>query len=154
MKLQVVHFGRITQAGYIAVAAEYTKRLNAFCKAEDIELKLDLHGRDKRNSTLRDDPIYKKQDGEYVIALDERGKSFTSVQFADRIQSRIDDPRIKKLTFLIGPPYGFDEVSKKASDELWSLSSMTIPSDLAWLMVWEQVYRSFTIMKGLPYHHD
>jgi 23S rRNA (pseudouridine1915-N3)-methyltransferase len=154
MKLQVVHFGRITQAGYIPTASDYIKRLNSFCKSEDIELKLDVQGRDKRSSTLREDAIYKKQDGEYVVALDERGKSYNSVQLSDRIQLRIDDPRIKKLTFLIGPPYGFDEASKTACDELWSLSSLTIPSDMAWLMVWEQLYRAFTIMKGLPYHHD
>lgn len=154
MKIQVVHFGRIVQSDFIVVAGDYKKRLSIFCKVEDVELKIDPHGRDKRSHQKSVEPIYKAAPGDFVVALDERGKAWTSIQFAQKLQVWTDDPRIKTLVFVIGPPYGFDDISKTSADELWSLSTLTVPSDLAWLMVWEQLYRAQTILKGMPYHHD
>lgn len=154
MKIQIIHCGRIAQTNLLPIVSEYKKRLSAFCKVEDIELKIDPQGRDKRSSQKQSDPIFKPNPGDYIIALDERGKSWTSQEFAQKIQTCIDNPRIKSLVFVVGPPYGFDDASKAAANELWSVSAMTVPSDLAWVLVWEQVYRGMTILKGLPYHHD
>lgn len=154
MKLQIIHCGRIAQSDLLPLVAEYKKRLGAFCKVEDIELKIDPSGRDKRTAQKQQDPIYKPSAGDFVLALDERGKQHTSQEFATKLQTWTDDPRIKNLVIIVGPPFGFDVASKAVANELWSLSSMTIPSDLAWLLVWEQVYRAFTILKGMPYHHD
>lgn len=154
MKIQIIHCGRIAQTDLLPIVAEYRKRLGAFCKVEDIELRLDPSGRDKRTAQKQQDPIYKPSPGDFVVALDERGKTYTSQAFATKLQTWIDDPRIKNLVIIIGPPFGFDNASKNIAHELWSLSAMTIPSDLAWLLVWEQMYRAFTILKGMPYHHD
>ena len=154
MKIQIIHCGRIAQSDLLPLVAEYKKRLSAFCKIEDIELKIDPAGRDKRTAQKQQDPIYKPNAGDFVLALDERGKQHTSQEFAAKLQTWTDDPRIKTLVIIIGPPFGFDIASKSVANELWSLSSMTIPSDLAWLLVWEQVYRAHTILKGMPYHHD
>lgn len=154
MKIQVIHCGRIVQSDLLPLVAEYRKRLGGFCKVDDVELKIDPTGRDKRSTQKSQDPIYQPRPGDFVIALDENGKSWSSKQIATKLQTWTDDPRIKNLVFIIGPPFGFDEVSKKVADELWCLSPMTIPSDLAWLLVWEQLYRAYTILKGLPYHHE
>lgn len=154
MKIQIIHCGRIAQSDLLPIVAEYRKRLGAFCKVEDIELKIDPAGRDKRTSQKQNEPIYRTNPGDFVVALDERGKNYSSQDFAAKLQLWIDDPRIKTLVVIVGPPYGFDAASKNSANELWSLSPMTIPSDLAWLLVWEQLYRAFTILKGMPYHHD
>lgn len=154
MKIQVIHCGRIAQTKLIPLASEYQKRISAFCKIEDVELKIDPAGRDKRTSQKSAVPIFKSTPGDHVILLDERGSSWTSQQFSKKLQTYTDDPRIKNLIFVIGPPYGFDDISRQAAQETWAISAMTIPSDLAWLLVWEQIYRGYTILKGMPYHHD
>ena len=154
MKIQIIHCGRVAQTDLLPVVADYKKRLGGFVRVEDIQLKMDTTGRDKRHALKSVEPILKPAPGDFIVALDERGKSWTSTDFSQKIQAWIDDPRIKNLIFLVGPPYGFDEASKRVAHERWSLSSLTIPSDMAWLLVWEQVYRAFTILKGMPYHHD
>ncbi len=153
MKIQVVRTGKLSQNSLVPLASEYRKRLGSFIKAEDVEIKADAN-RDKRNSNKNQDPLYSPEPGEFLVLLDERGRHFDSQAFARQIQSWIDDPQIKVLTFLIGPPYGFDDATRAAAKSTWSLSSLTMPSDLAWLMCWEQLYRAMTILKGMPYHHD
>ena len=153
MKIQVIRCGKVAHSDLLPLVADYRKRLQPFCKTEDIEVKVDPMGRDKRASSKATPPIYQPRTGDYLIALDERGPVLSTSLFAKKIQTMTDDPRIKNLIFLIGPPYGFDETSKKAAHELWSLSPLTIPSDFAWLLAWEQIYRAQTILKGMPYHH-
>lgn len=153
VRLQVIRTGKVAQSGLIPIARDYRKRLGAFVKADELELKADA-GRDKRNSGKNAEPLYSPAAGEFLILLDERGKQWTSQQLAAKLQGWIDDPRIKTLSFLIGPPYGFDDATRAAGFETWSLSVMTIPSDFAWTLVWEQLYRAMTILKGMPYHHD
>lgn len=153
MKVQVVRCGKLSQVSLLAVAAEYRKRLGAYFRTEDIEIKVDP-SRDKRNPSKFKDSLYVPNPGEFLVLLDERGQSLDSQSFSRNFQSWIDDPSIKVLTFLIGPPYGFDDATRAAARVTWSLSPMTIPSDLAWLLCWEQIYRAVTIIKGTPYHHD
>lgn len=153
MKIQVIRTGKLSQTSLVPLASEYRKRLSLFIKADDLEIKADAK-RDKRNAAKSKDPIYTPEPGEFLILLDERGRQFDSQNFASQLQSWTDDPSIKVLTFLIGPPYGFDDATRSAAKLTWSLSALTIPSDLAWLMCWEQIYRAMTILKGMPYHHD
>jgi 23S rRNA (pseudouridine1915-N3)-methyltransferase len=153
VKLQVIRTGKVSQSSMAPIAADYRKRLGAFLRAEEVEIKSDA-SRDKRNSAKNSQPLYTASPGEYLVLLDERGKQFSSQQLAKSMQGWLDDPRIKTLSFLIGPPYGFDDATRASAAETWSLSAMTIPSDFAWLLVWEQLYRVMTILKGMPYHHD
>lgn len=153
MKIQVARIGRNSQSHLVPIVGEYRKRLSAFVKTDELEIKSDRQ-RDKRSLSKAIDPIYQPGNGEFLVLLDERGRRFDSTGFAKSLSSWIDNPRIKVLTFLIGPPYGFDEATRKVASDTWSLSDLTIPSDLAWLMVWEQLYRAMTILKGMPYHHD
>lgn len=90
---------------------------------------------------------------DYVILLDEAGQKKTSREFAGLIE-KIQLQTYKKVIFIIGGAYGFSNELKKVSNTHLSLSSMTFPHDLVRVVFLEQLYRAFTIIKGLPYHHD
>jgi 23S rRNA (pseudouridine1915-N3)-methyltransferase len=153
VKLQLIRTGKNAHQGLTPLVADYKKRLSAFVRVDELELKAE-QGRDKRTSQKSETPIYSPGPGETLILLDERGKQWTSQAFAAQLQAWIDDPRVKTLTVLAGPPYGFDDATRAVAAGSWSLSPLTLPSDFAWLLAWEQIYRAFTILKGMPYHHD
>jgi ribosomal RNA large subunit methyltransferase H len=89
----------------------------------------------------------------HLILLDERGKEFTSVAFADELQKKMN-VGIKQLIFVIGGPYGFSkEVYDRANGKL-SLSKLTFSHQMIRLFFVEQLYRAFTILKNEPYHHQ
>lgn len=90
---------------------------------------------------------------DYVILLDERGKEFTSREFAAYIDKRMLS-LAGNLVFVIGGPYGFSqEVYDRANDKI-SLSRMTLTHEMVRLFFVEQLYRAMTILRGEPYHHD
>ena len=105
----------------------------------------------------------KEKEGELILSrlaaskelhlFDERGKSYTSKEFAAFLQKKMASG-IKELVLVIGGPYGFsDKVYQQASSSV-SLSSMTFSHQLARLLCAEQLYRAFTILNGEPYHHE
>ena len=88
---------------------------------------------------------------DHMILLDERGKEFNSISFAEHINSL--EGRVNQLLFVIGGPYGFSESVYKRADARLSLSKLTFSHQLVRLLFMEQLYRAFTILKGEPYHH-
>jgi len=92
------------------------------------------------------------QAGDDCILLDERGKEFTSMQFASYLERKIQSaPR--RLVFVIGGPYGFSEEVYEQSFERLSLSKMTFSHQMIRPFLAEQLYRAMTIMRGEAYHH-
>jgi 23S rRNA (pseudouridine1915-N3)-methyltransferase len=89
---------------------------------------------------------------DYLIALDERGKSLSSPGLAEFIQKRGNEST-KNLVFLIGGAFGLDEAVLKRANFQWSLSSLVFPHQLVRLILAEQVYRACTILKNEKYHH-
>lgn len=90
---------------------------------------------------------------DFVVLLDERGKEFTSREFASYIDRRMVS-LAGNLVFVVGGPYGFSEaVYNRANDKL-SLSRMTFSHEMVRLFFVEQLYRAMTILRGEPYHHD
>lgn len=88
-----------------------------------------------------------------VILMDEHGKEYTSVNFADLLQKKISYEG-KDIVFVIGGAYGFsEEVYKRANSKI-SLSKMTFSHQMVRAIFAEQLYRAFTIMRGEPYHHE
>jgi 23S rRNA (pseudouridine1915-N3)-methyltransferase len=87
-----------------------------------------------------------------VILLDEKGPQFTSVQFANKFEAWRQGSH-KRLVFVIGSAYGFDQKVYDRADDLLGLSAMTLPHQLCRLMMLEQVYRACTILRGESYHH-
>lgn len=90
---------------------------------------------------------------DHVILMDEKGKKYSSVQFADYLNKQMIGS-VQHLVFVIGGPYGFDEsVYDRANGKL-SLSDMTFSHQMVRLFFVEQLYRAFSILKGEPYHHQ
>ena len=91
--------------------------------------------------------------GDWVVLLDERGQSFSSVDWARNLEQKAAHLP-KDLVFVIGGPYGFTKELYDRSDELLSLSKMTMSHQLVRLVFLEQLYRAMTILKGEHYHHE
>jgi len=93
------------------------------------------------------------QPSDVVVLLDERGKEFTSREFAGYIDKQMTSG-LKRLVFVIGGPYGFSDRMYERADGKISLSRMTFSHEMVRLFFIEQIYRSMTILRGEPYHHD
>lgn len=116
-----------------------------------------------KNAGMLSEMDLKKKEGEtilewldssdYLVALDERGRSFSSAGLAKFMQARANES-VKKLVFLIGGAYGIDDAVLKRANHKWSLSDLTFPHQLVRLILAEQVYRACTIIRNEKYHHS
>ena len=115
-----------------------------------------------KNAGMLSEMDLKKREGEtilqwlkaddYLIALDEHGKQFSSEQLSDFLQQRAT-ASTKNLVFLIGGAFGLDSAVLKRAQLKWSLSELTFPHQLVRLILAEQVYRACTILQNEKYHH-
>lgn len=155
-KLALLVFQNKTEAWAESAAEIYIKKLKPFADFTRILLKSPQYDREDRHKKLtKETEVLLKalSPNDTLILFDERGKSFTSVEFSNWMQKEIELTG-GRLCFVIGGPYGFsDEVRKKAKACL-SLSTLTFNHHLAQVVALEQIYRAFTIQKGLPYHND
>ncbi len=88
----------------------------------------------------------------FYVVLDVRGKQKSTEEFSELI-AKWENAGLKELTFIIGGAYGVsDEILRNARERL-SLSKMTLPHELARLVFAEQLYRAYTILRNIPYHH-
>lgn len=90
---------------------------------------------------------------DHVILLDERGRQYKSLEFADMLQQKMASG-LKRLVFIIGGPYGFSKDVYDRGDSMLSLSKMTFNHEMVRLFFTEQIYRAMTILRGEPYHHE
>ncbi len=153
MKIMLWWTGK-TQARYlIAPLNDYHKRINHLHPLIIKEFG-NTKTRDRKKVRVVESDTYLKQitASDYVILLDEKGKSHTSESFSKYLESKML-ASTKRLVFIIGGPYGFSEALYKRSNHLLSLSSMTFTHDMVRLIFLEQLYRALAIRKGLPYHH-
>ena len=97
--------------------------------------------------------LAKLQPSDMVILLDERGKEFTSREFAVWMEKQMASGR-KRIVFVIGGPYGFSQSVYDRADGKVSMSKMTFNHEMIRLFFVEQMYRAMTILRGEPYHHD
>jgi len=88
----------------------------------------------------------------YTVVLADNGRQMTSHEFSRFIERLMDQGR-KNVSFVVGGAYGLHRDVYDRADLVLSLSAMTLPHDLARLVLYEQVYRAFTIMRGEPYSH-
>ncbi|QNI31523.1 23S rRNA (pseudouridine(1915)-N(3))-methyltransferase RlmH [Alloacidobacterium dinghuense] len=87
----------------------------------------------------------------YLVLLDSRGKQFASEQFAELLGKQRDQGQ-QKIVFAIGPADGWSDDARRQANLLLSLGTMTLPHELARVVLSEQLYRAFTILSGHPYH--
>lgn len=88
-----------------------------------------------------------------LVALDEKGKSLTTLALAGYIEKSMT-AGAKRLVFVIGGAYGLDQSVRDRANLTWSLSPLTFPHQLVRLILSEQIYRAFTVIKGEKYHHE
>ena len=144
MKLKVAWIGKTREPAIQALTAEYLKRLSAYSQLEPLALGSEAALLNLATPSANRPPAR-------VVLLDSRGKQFTSEEFArflEEQQNRGSQP----LLFAVGPANGFSEQARKAASVLVSLGKMTLPHELARVVLLEQLYRAFTILKGHPYH--
>ncbi len=156
MKITLLVVGKTTDERLTSLISDYKQRLSHYVPFE-LAVIPDL----KNAKSLTVDQI-KSAEGELilraltpamdVILLDEHGREYRSVEFADFLQKKMSSG--KDLTLVIGGPYGFSkEVYQRANGKL-SLSQMTFSHQMIRLMAIEQIYRAMTILRNEPYHHE
>ena len=150
--IRVVCVGR-ARGPLAEASAEYEERLARACK-------FDLHEvRDEgtpslapREAMLRErariEPLLA---GYWVVALDRSGVQRSSTQIAELVREREERPP-QRTAFVLGGPHGLDETLLAEAELTWSLGKATLPHQLARVVVLEQLYRAFTILRGEPYH--
>ncbi|MDX1519189.1 MAG: 23S rRNA (pseudouridine(1915)-N(3))-methyltransferase RlmH [Gammaproteobacteria bacterium] len=156
MKINLIAVGRKLPAWINSGYEEYAKRLTGEC---DLKL-LEIAAVKRSNSvspakikSIEAERIRKQiPAGSYVIALDENGKSCTTRALSEKFSGWLADGR--NVTFIIGGADGLDDSLIEQSDEVLSLSELTLPHGLARILVAEQLYRAFSILKNHPYHRE
>ena len=157
MKITLLVIGKTDSAYLTEGINDYVKRLNHYINFE-IEVIPDL----KKNKNLSIE-LQKQQEGELILTknqagkelhlFDEKGKMFTSREFAGFLEKKMASG-LKELVLVIGGPYGFSPKVYERGKSKISLSKLTFSHQMVRLMCVEQIYRAFTILKGEPYHHD
>ncbi|MGE7810984.1 23S rRNA (pseudouridine(1915)-N(3))-methyltransferase RlmH [Lysinibacillus capsici] len=158
MNITIVSVGKLKEKYLKMGIDEYIKRLGGYAKMDLVEVP-DEKAPEQLSEAEMD--IVKKKEGErilakispdaYVIALAINGKMKTSEQMASDIESLMTYGK-SKIAFVIGGSLGLHEDVLKRADEQQSFGKMTLPHQLMKLVLVEQIYRSFRIMKGEPYH--
>jgi len=146
--------GRVRQQFVLHGEGEYLQRIKGSFQVELVELGLeapDSMSAAQVQAREAEEVLKRTKSYDYVIALDERGKSVSSRQFCDLIQGRMNSGN-KTVCFLIGGAYGFDEKVRQGADSIISLSPLTFPHQLTRLVLVEQLYRAHTLMRGISYH--
>jgi 23S rRNA (pseudouridine1915-N3)-methyltransferase len=144
VKLRIAWIGKTKEPAIQTLTDEYLKRLTRYADAQGAALKdesalLKLCGREAR-------PVRHT-----LVLLDSRGKQLSSEEFAEFLGNHQDRNPLP-LLFAVGPANGFTAETRQEADLLLSLGKMTLAHELARVVLLEQLYRAFTILKGHPYH--
>ncbi len=157
MRINLLCIGKTDDREITSLVKYYTDRLPKHWNFEITEIA------DVKNARNLTPEQLKKEEGklflnsidnsDVVVILDEKGKQFTSREFASKIENWMN-LSVKKVNFLIGGAYGFsDEIYSRANEKL-SLSKMTFTHQMIRLFIVEQFYRADQILQGKPYHND
>ncbi len=157
MKITLLVVGRTIDSNIIAGIKDYTSRVNHFVQFETEvipELKNARKLSEAQQKEQEGELIIKAlQAGDQVVLLDEGGKEYRSTEFAAWIEHK-QNISTKRLVFVVGGPYGFSQKVYNATHEKLSLSKMTFSHQMIRLLFIEQLYRAYTIINHLPYHHE
>jgi 23S rRNA (pseudouridine1915-N3)-methyltransferase len=157
MQINLVCIGKTDDKEITSLMAYYIKRLPKHWNFEILEIP------DVKNARSLSSDLLKKEEAklfmsymdrtDFVLILDEKGKQFTSREFAQKIDGWMNSS-VKKIHLLIGGAYGFsDEIYSRANEKM-SLSKMTFTHQMIRLFIVEQLYRADQILQGKPYHND
>jgi 23S rRNA (pseudouridine1915-N3)-methyltransferase len=144
VKLQIAWIGKTREGAIRALTAEYLQRIARFVATESHEMASEealLELTEARSGRTK--PV--------LVLLDARGRQFTSEEFADLLRDQ-QDRGTQNLFFAVGPADGFSDKARGQADLILSFGKMTLAHELARIVLLEQIYRAFTILKGHPYH--
>jgi 23S rRNA (pseudouridine1915-N3)-methyltransferase len=132
----------------------YLNKLEKFVNISALFPKVKIKESEENMRIKKEGEVLKRHisDKEYLIVLDERGKAFKSFELAKKLEKLMQNQAF--ITFVIGGPEGLSEELKKDAKEIWNISSLTLNHEIALLVLVEALYRSFTIIKGVPYHKE
>jgi 23S rRNA (pseudouridine1915-N3)-methyltransferase len=132
----------------------YLNKLEKFVNISALFPKVKIKESEENMRIKKEGEVLKRHisDKEYLIVLDERGKAFKSFELAKKLEKLMQNQAF--ITFVIGGPEGLSEELKKDAKEIWSISSLTLNHEIALLVLVEALYRSVTIIKGIPYHKE
>lgn len=154
-KIGFIWVGKLKEPFSKDGCAHYWKKLSRFFKLEESMVK-DAPGKlppADKNRKEGEGILSKVKKGDVLIIMDEHGERLTSRQLAKNVRKWTDAPN-QRPVFVIGGPFGLSDEVKKAARHSIRLSEMTLPHELARLLLLEQLYRAGTILKNMPYHHD
>ena len=143
MKLRIAWIGRTKDSAIQTLTAEYLKRLSRYVATEGIELAdesalINLTERTGRTSSV-------------LVLMDQRGKQVSSEELANFLRYHRDQGT-QDVIFAIGPADGWEDATLSAATQVLSMGKMTLPHELARVVLVEQLYRGYTILTGHPYH--
>ena len=156
MKIQFWSIGKVNEPYIKPGVEEFTSRISKYFPVEWNIIPV------PKNAAMLSEMDLKKKEGEtilawlkkedYLVALDEKGKQFSSEALASFIQLRANEST-KNIVFLIGGAFGISDAVLKRANYKWSLSELVFPHQLVRLILAEQIYRACTILKNEKYHH-
>jgi len=150
MRLRIIWIGKTRDARLRALIDDYAERLGHFARCEVTELRelgrSDKAGIDKETKRISDG----LRSGSVTVLLDPDGVEWTSQQLAAQVQGW-EGSGVKEIAFVIGGPNGVADDFKARVDKRWSLSRLTLTHEMARVLLFEQLYRAYTIIHGLPY---
>jgi 23S rRNA (pseudouridine1915-N3)-methyltransferase len=157
MKIKILTIGMTDNANIQSLTDIYRNRLKYYIsfEMEHIpDLKKTKNLTIMQQKSMEGKMILKKiEPSDAVILLDEKGKSYSSLEFAQFLQKKMNSG-LKRLVIVIGGPYGFSEEIYEKFKEKLSVSKMTFSHQMVRILITEQLYRAFTILKNEPYHHE
>ena len=155
MKIKIIALGKIKESFLKDGVSEFLKRLTPYCPTEIIELTpIEIRDENLKTKILDEEGeiilSHIKPDS-YIITLEINGKQLSSKDFASKI-NEINMSGVNDLVFVIGSSYGLSQTVSARADFKLSISKMTFLHQFARLLLIEQIYRAFKIIKGEKYH--
>ena len=151
MQVVILAVGRKLSPEAQKMSDEYDKRLQHWA---DLQLRLIAPSKSNAAGVVEDESkriMAAIKPDDYVIVLDERGVQYQNVQFANHL-AKIQE-YLKRTVIVIGGAYGVSDELRDRAQMVWSLSALVFPHELVRIIVIEQLYRSFAILRNHPYHH-
>jgi 23S rRNA (pseudouridine1915-N3)-methyltransferase len=134
----------------------YSEKIKRFSDFEILKIKSPSIARDNKDQKIQEESkliLSKIKSDDYFVLLDEGGKTFDSIEFAQNFK-KIQESNSKRIIFLIGGAFGVSEEVKERADQKLSLSKMVMNHHVALTVTLEQIYRTFTILNRVPYHNS
>ncbi len=157
MKITLIVVGKTKSREIRHLCEDYFERIKRYVLFEKIEIPDIKNTKNFSETEMQKQEgslILKKiEDSDYIFLLDEKGKSYPSLDFAKHLQKRMNAAP-KRIVFIIGGAYGFDEKIYARANEKLALSKMTFSHQIIRAIFAEQLYRAFSILNNEPYHHQ